>query len=144
MTAATTPTDEAYSEGAVMVNALGNHPKAKILVALLGDHDRDLNASDIANMAGIERSTFYTHIDTLLDFGLVKLIREVGNSKMYAINKESDAAKALAQFEWDLLDTLDEDGSPAARVDETGRVRPLRVLGNAVTNQWPFRYWRCS
>ena len=117
--AATTTEDTAYSEGAVMVNALGNHPKAKILAALLGDHERDLNASDIANMAGIERSTFYTHIDTLLDFGLVTLTREVGNSKMYAINKDSEAAKALAKFEWDLLDTLDEDGSPAARVDET-------------------------
>jgi DNA-binding transcriptional ArsR family regulator len=117
--AATTTEDTAYSEGAVIVNALGNHPKAKILAALLGDHERDLNASDIANMAGIERSTFYSHIDTLLDFGLVKLTREVGNSRMYAINKDSEAAKALAQFEWNLLDTLDEDGSPAARVDET-------------------------
>ena len=118
MTAAMTATDDAYSEGAVIVSALGNHPRAKILAALLGDHERDLNASDIANMAGIERSTFYTHIETLLDFGLVKITGDVGNSKMYAVNKESDAAKALAQFEWDLLDTLDEDGTPAARVDE--------------------------
>lgn len=111
---AATTSEEAYSDGAVMVKALGNHPKAKILAALLGDHDRDLNASDIANIAGIERSTFYTHIDMLLDFGLVTLTREVGNSKMYAINKDSEAAKALAQFEWNLLDTLDEDGVPAA------------------------------
>jgi DNA-binding transcriptional ArsR family regulator len=117
MPEATTADDRAYSEGAVMVQALGNHPKAKILAALLGDHDRDLNASDVASMAGIERSTFYTHIDALRDFGLVELTREVGNSKMYAINKGSGAAKALAQFEWELLDTLDEDGTPAARVD---------------------------
>ena len=119
MTAARTATDEAYSEGTVIVNALGAHPRAKILAALLGDHERDLNASDIANIAGIERSTFYSHIDTLLDFGIVKVTLEVGNIKMYAVNKNSDAAKALAQFEWDLLDTLDEDGAPAARVDET-------------------------
>lgn len=118
MTAAEITTGEAYSEGTAIVEALGDHSKTKILAALLSDYKRDLNASDISRMAGIERSTFYDHINTLVDYGLVKITREVGNSTMYTINRDSEAAQALAEFEWAVLDAVNEDGEPDARVDE--------------------------
>lgn len=116
--AAKNTTDEIYAEGTALTNAIGDHSKTKILAVMVGDHEQDLTASDIARMAGIERSTFYDHIDTLLDYGLIKITREAGNSKMYQINRDSEAAKALVKFEWDLLDALNEDGEPDARVDE--------------------------
>lgn len=96
--------DVAYAEQTVLYEVLGSPAKVKILAALLGDHDRDLNASDVSRMAGIDRATFYTHIDLLRDYGLVELTRTVGQSKMYQINKESEAAKTLAEFEWKLID----------------------------------------
>lgn len=116
--AATNATDEAYADGTAFTNALGGHSKTKILAVMLGDHTQDLTASDIARMAGIERSTFYDHVDELLDYGLIKITRDAGNSTMYQINKESEAAQAIAEFEWKLLDALNEDGEPDARVDE--------------------------
>lgn len=116
--ATTTTTDEAYADGTVFTNVLGTHSKTKILAVMLGDHRQDLTASDIAHMAGIERSTFYDHVDTLLDYGVLKITRQAGNSTMYQINKDSEAAQALAEFEWKLLDAIDEDGEPNARVDE--------------------------
>lgn len=114
----TNPTDETYAEGTALMDTFGTHSKTKILAALLEDHNQDLTATDIARMAGIDRATFYDHIDELLDYGLVKITREAGNSKMYQINKNSEAAQALAEFEWKLLDAIDEDGEPDARVDE--------------------------
>lgn len=110
--------DDSYADGTAFVNVLGDPPKAKILATMLGDHRQDLTASDIARMSGIDRTTFYNHIESLLDYGLIKITREVGNSKMYQINKDSEPAQALAEFEWKLLDQLDEDGEPDARVDE--------------------------
>lgn len=110
--------DDAYAEGTVFVNVLGNPSKVKIMATMLGDHTQDLTASDIARMSGIDRTTFYDHIDTLLNYGLIKITREAGNSKMYQINKDSEPAQALAEFEWKLLDQLNEEGDPDARVDE--------------------------
>lgn len=110
--------DDAYADGTYFVNVLGDPSKVKILATMLGDHTQDLTASDIARMSGIDRTTFYDHIDVLLDYGLIKITRKAGNSKMYKINKDSEPAQALADFEWTLLDQVDEDGEPNARVDE--------------------------
>lgn len=100
--------ENAYGEQNVLTDVLGNHPRTRILAVLLGDHERDLNASDISRLAGIDRSTFYAHIDMLEAYGLIEQTRTVGNSKMYAINKDSDAAQKLAALEWSLVEFLGE------------------------------------
>ena len=105
---------EPYAEGTVLTEVLGGHAKVKILVALLGENDRDLNVSDIARLAGIDRSTFYEHVDDLVAYGLVEQTRTVGNSKMYRINRDSAAAEDLARMEWDLLEEM-----PAPRESES-------------------------
>ena len=100
--------DEAAMEHTVLTDVLGPHAKVKLLTALLSENNRDRNATEIARLAGIDRSTFYDHIDDLLAYDLVVETRQVGNSQMYRINRDSDAAEALAKFEWELLDSLDE------------------------------------
>lgn len=99
---------ESAAEGAVLTDVLGPHAKVKILVALLGENDRDLNATEIARLAGVDRSTFYEHLDDLLAYDVIEETRQVGNSQMYQINRDNPAAEALAQMEWDLLDYVDE------------------------------------
>lgn len=106
----TKSTDDPYAEGTILTEVLGPHAKVKILVVLISDSHRDLNATEIARLAGIDRSTFYDHIDDLLAYDLVEVTRTVGNSKMYRINRENDAAEALAEFEWKLLDHVPEEG----------------------------------
>jgi len=64
-----TKTDvESAVEDTVLTDVLGPHAKVKILTALLSENDRDLNATEIARPAGIDRSTFYEHLDDLLDY----------------------------------------------------------------------------
>jgi predicted transcriptional regulator len=79
-----------------------------MLIAFVDADDRDLNASDVARLAGIDRSTFYGHIEDLLAYDLIEVTRTVGNSKMYRIDRENPAAEDLAQLEWDLLDYVPE------------------------------------
>ena len=79
-----------------------------MLVAFVDANDRDLNASDVARLAGIDRSTFYDHIEDLLAYDLIEATRTVGNSKMYRIDRENPAAEDLAQLEWNLLDYVPE------------------------------------
>lgn len=111
---------EAYGDNTILADVIGTEAKVRILSVLLADHNRDLNASDVARMAGIDRSTFYDHIDTLRAYGIVEQTRKVGNSKMYRINKESEAAKALGKFEWKLANVVAEK-EEREEIDENGR-----------------------
>lgn len=120
-------TDGAYGESTVLADVLGGGARVKILAVFLGDHDKDLSPSDVARMAGVDRATFYRHIDDLRAWGLVEQTRTVGNSTMYQLNKESEAAKKLAGFEWELIEFLadkeskgeiNEDSRPVLRDDE--------------------------
>lgn len=100
--------EEILAEDTVLTDVLGTHAKVKILVVLLSHNNQDINPTEIARLAGIDRSTFYDHIDDLLAYDLVERTRTVGNSPMYRINRDSPAAEDLAQFEWDLLDAIPE------------------------------------
>jgi DNA-binding transcriptional ArsR family regulator len=106
MSSSAQQTDEAMAEDTVLTDVLGNHAKVKMLVALLGESDQDLNATELARLAGIDRSTFYEHIDDLLAYGIVEETRQVANSQMYKLNRNSDAAEDLARLEWDLIEAI--------------------------------------
>lgn len=95
-------------EGSAVIDVLGDHPKTRILLALLTDPDRDYNVTDIARLADTDRSTVYRHIDDLIEIGLVTPTRKAGNAPMYQINPDSDAAKAFRRFEWEVIRALGE------------------------------------
>lgn len=97
---------ESAAEATVLTDVLGDHPKVEIIVALLAENDRDRNPTEIARLAGIDRTTFYEHVDDLLAYGIVEQTRTVGNSPMYQIGRENPAAEDLAALEWDLLDQI--------------------------------------
>jgi DNA-binding transcriptional ArsR family regulator len=97
---------ESAAEATVLTDVLGDHPKVRIIVALLAENDRDRNPTEIARLAGIDRTTFYEHVDDLLAYGIVEQTRTVGNSPMYSIDRENPAAEDLAALEWDLLDRI--------------------------------------
>lgn len=90
--------------GKLIHDVLGDHPRTRIVFTLVaqsrrGGEHRDLNISDIARMAGLERSTVYDHLDQLLETGVIEESRTIGNSTMYQINRDNEAAKGLAKFD---------------------------------------------
>lgn len=114
---------EAAAEDTIMTDVLGGHAKVRILITLIGEADQDLNATEIARLAGIDRSTFYEHIDDLLGYGLVEQTRQVGNSQMYRINQDSAAAEHLAKMEWELFEVLAE-AEEEGRLDDENQPLP--------------------
>jgi DNA-binding transcriptional ArsR family regulator len=105
-TSSDTEQTEAAAEATVLTDVLGDHPKVEIIVALLAENDRDRNPTEIARLAGIDRTTFYEHVDDLLAYGIVEQTRTVGNSPMYQLDRENPAAEDLAALEWDLFDQI--------------------------------------
>lgn len=100
---------ESAVSGTVLTDVLGGHARVEILTALSSECDRDLDAADIARLAGVDRTTFYEHVDDLLAHDLLVETRTVGNSTMYRIDRDNPAAEDLAQLEWDLLEHAEDD-----------------------------------
>ena len=100
------PRNETYAEDTALTKLFGNSPKVKIIAALLSESDHDLNVNQIAELAGVHRSTVYDHLEDLVALGVVEKTREVSGSQMYRINKDSTVAEDVAQLEWDLLDVI--------------------------------------
>lgn len=99
---------EPYAEGSVLTVLLGDDPKVKILAALLSESNRDFNVTDISRLAGVSRNTVYRHLDDLMTVNVVEHTRDMGDSHMYQVNRDSAVAEKLAEIEWDLIDTIYE------------------------------------
>lgn len=109
---------EAYADGTVLVDVIGHEARIRILEVLLSEADNDMNPSRIVDLAGISTSSFYNHIDELRRWNLVKKTRMAGNSPMYQINKDSEAAQSIAKFVWDLIDYFGEKEQAGELTDD--------------------------
>lgn len=116
------PGENMTVEDELLPDALGDHPRILILTALIDNPDTDLNISQLAKLTGLARSTVYRHIERLCAYRLVEQTRTVGNSPMYAINRESPASEKLAGVMGDLLDVVVAAENADALDDEN---RPL-------------------
>jgi len=99
----------AYAEGTPLTWVFGNHPKTKLIAALLSEIDRDINPSDMADLAGVSRSAVYDHLDDLIACGLVEETRTVGPSQMYQLNTDSPIAQAFIDLEAHILEMYFEE-----------------------------------
>ncbi|MFB6194181.1 MAG: winged helix-turn-helix domain-containing protein [Halobaculum sp.] len=103
---------DSFADEAILTRLFGDDPKVKIVSVLLAE-GRDIDATRIAELGGMGRSTVYQHIDSLLELDVVEQTREVGGSPLYQLNRDSEVAQKLGELEWALLDELAEDGEPA-------------------------------
>jgi DNA-binding transcriptional ArsR family regulator len=97
-----------FAEQTALTELLGNHPKVKILVVLLSE-GRDINISQIAEQAGMSRSTVYDHIEELQTLEVVEQTRKISGSPLYQINKDSNVAEQLHKLEWALIESVADE-----------------------------------
>jgi DNA-binding transcriptional regulator YhcF (GntR family) len=71
---------------------------AKILDILWEFQDIDLTQTDIADEAGIHYTTLMKALPELEKVGLVTMTRQVGNAKLYQINRDDVVVKSLVKF----------------------------------------------
>lgn len=92
----------------VLTSVFGTHPKVKILIALLSEDWHDITVRKIAELAGIDESTVYPHIEDLVDLSVVHATREVAGSQLYQINRNSSLAKMIKNVEEEILEQQSE------------------------------------
>ena len=83
-------------------NFFGNSLKIKVLEFLIEGRELDYAISDIAEGAGIGRTTLFRIWNDFVELGIVKNTRNIGNAKLYKLNLVNPFVKKMA----DLFDTL--------------------------------------
>jgi hypothetical protein len=66
----------------------------KILAVLIGT-DQALAPGTITDQAGIDRTSWYNHVDDLLEWGVIEEDRKVGNSMTYKADHDSPLVQSL-------------------------------------------------
>jgi len=87
---------------AIFTKAIGNTPKIKVLEFLIEGRELDYSISNIAEGAGIGRTTLFRIWDDMISTGIVKHTRDIGNAKLYKLNIENKFVKKMIE----LFDTL--------------------------------------
>ncbi|MBI2541757.1 winged helix-turn-helix transcriptional regulator [Candidatus Woesearchaeota archaeon] len=86
----------------IFTKAIGNTPKVKVLEFLIEGRELDYSVSDIAEGAGIGRTTLFRIWNDFLELGIVKHTRDIGNAKLYKLNLSNPFVRKIAE----LFDTL--------------------------------------
>lgn len=98
-----------YVNGSVFQQILGRPSRIKLIEVFLGKHYVELSAAQVADLAGIDVSTFHRNVDALLDLGVVETTRTVGGAQLYQLNVDHPVSKALGKTRSELLAFVEEN-----------------------------------
>ena len=85
-----------------LIKLFDNTPQLKVLEFLIEGRELDYSISDIAEGAGIGRTTLFSIWNDFVELGIVKRTRDIGNAKLYKLNLANPFVKKMV----DLFDTL--------------------------------------
>lgn len=89
----------AIEEESLLIKALGNSPKMRIIDFFLDNTLFDFSKKEIIEGAGLSKTTFYRIWNDLHSLGIVKVSRTFGKTKLYTLNKESPIAQMLLELD---------------------------------------------
>lgn len=106
-----TPTTEAFAEDTPLMHLFGTPARTRILSVFVDEREFDLSITEIADQAGVARSTVYEHLDGLVELGVVEQIRRTGTSPRYRLDRDDPIAEHLNRLDGLVLQRLlDGDG----------------------------------
>jgi len=83
----------------LLIRALGNSPKLRILDYFLDYKLNDFTKKEIVEALGMSKLTFYKYFKDLEELGLVIVSRKIGRVKLYKVNLENPIVKMIIEFE---------------------------------------------
>ncbi|HIH34379.1 MAG TPA: hypothetical protein HA282_03945 [Nanoarchaeota archaeon] len=95
---------------------VGDTPKTRVLEFLIEGRELDYSISDIAEGAEIGRTTLFRIWPDIVNAGIVRHTRDIGNAKLYRLNIESPyIEKLVGLFDTILLGSLKKKTKLIAR-----------------------------
>lgn len=112
--------EHVYPDASPFVRLLKTPSRVKIIDVFLGKHYEELTAQDIADLAGIDRSSVNRNINVLKESDIIEQAGKAGNAPQYKLNTESEVSKSLGKTQASLFSHSEE------------------ISGSTVTDEIPF------
>jgi len=87
------------AHNSLLIRALGNSPKLRILDYLLDYKLNNFTKKEIVEALGMSQLTFYKYFKDLEDLGLVTATRKIGRATLYKVNLENPMVKMIIEYE---------------------------------------------
>jgi len=94
-------------EKSIFVEYLGGSPYVKVLDFLIEGQEFDYSMTEVARGSNVGWSAFTRIWKELLGKDIIVSTREIGNAKLFKLNKKNLFVQKLIKFDWELtkLDT---------------------------------------
>ena len=86
----------------IFVEYFGGSPYIKILDFLIQGQEFDYSMTEVARGAKVGWSSFTKIWDKLLDKNIIVSTRNIGNAKLFRLNRENDFVLKLIKLDWEL------------------------------------------
>ena len=94
----------------LLLQLVGEMPLFKIIDFLLENKGMDFDKTDIAEGAGISRTSLFNYWAELEKHGIVKVTRKYGKTKLYTLDVKSIITQKLLELEKALImDAMEKD-----------------------------------
>jgi len=90
-------------EESLLLHLTGDMPLFKIIDFLLENKGMDFSKTDIANGAEISRASLFNYWDEIEKYGIVKVTRSFGKTKLYTLNTKSPIVDRIIELEKTLI-----------------------------------------
>jgi len=77
---------------------MGDNPRIKVFEYLVEWKGYDISISDLARGAGISRNTATEIVKELLEQGIIKHTREVGNAQFFILDRENKVSQQIIKL----------------------------------------------
>ncbi|MFQ6052581.1 MAG: hypothetical protein ACE5K4_12960 [Candidatus Hydrothermarchaeota archaeon] len=95
---------EGVPEETPLIAIFGDHPEIRIIETLLTHSESEYNLSELAECAGVSKTSMFKLKDKLLHYRIMKPTRKVGRITLYRFDENSKTGKLLSEFAWKLAD----------------------------------------
>lgn len=86
----------------IFVEYFGSSPYVKVLDFLIQGQDFDYSMTEVAKGARVGWSAFTRIWDKLLDKNIIVHTRNIGNAKLFKLNRQNYFVEKLIKFDWEL------------------------------------------
>jgi len=89
-------------EESIFVEYFGNSPYVKVLDFLIEGQEFDYSMTEVARGSNVGWSAFTRIWKQLFDKEIILKTREIGNAKLFKLNKKNPFVEKLIKFDWEL------------------------------------------
>ena len=86
----------------IFVEYFGSSPYIKVLDYMISGFGFDYGMTEIARGAGVGWSAFVPVWKKLIEKNIVVPTRNIGNAKLFTLNKEDEFVKKIVKFDWEI------------------------------------------